>query len=255
MSDVDHELSRLFDATRSGTEPAPGDEARIRASLGARLAQAAAAGALAGAAASSAGTGASVAAKPVLGGATALLLKLAGGAVLFGAAATAVVALQQPNADVVTTSPMAPSMRSAVVATRNPAPTASLSRRSGGESLETPQPPTIVTARSSVAPTHPRVEPTAAASAEDPGTDLAGELRLVQSMQSALASRNDAEALRLAGEHARLFPRGTLVEEREGVRAIALCHGGADGEKALQTFERGFPRSPQLGRVRAACKP
>ncbi|NOU27188.1 MAG: hypothetical protein HOO96_04700 [Polyangiaceae bacterium] len=254
MSDVDHELSRLFDATRCGTEPAPGDEARIRASLGARLAQAAAAGAIAGAAASSAGTGASVAAKPVLG-AAALILKLAGGALLFGVAATAVVALQHSNADVVATSPMAPSMRSAAVTTLSPAPAATISRRSGGASLETPQPPTIVTARSSVAPTHPRVEPTAAASADDPGTDLAGELRLVQSMQSALASQNDAEALRLAGEHARLFPRGTLVEEREGVRAIALCHGGVDGEKALESFARRFPRSPQLGRVRAACKP
>jgi hypothetical protein len=75
-------------------------------------------------------------------------------------------------------------------------------------------------------------------------------------MQSALASRSDAEALRLADEHARTFPRGTLVEERESVRAIVLCHGSEGAREAtLQSFERRYPRSPQGARVRAACKP
>jgi hypothetical protein len=266
MTDVDGELGRLFDATRIGTEPEAGDAARIRVSLGSRLARAAAVGAVAGAGAAltgaSAATGAGVkvaAAKPLLGANRLLLLKIAGGALLVGAAMAVTVGVARgpsvtpphANATPIVPTPASIEPMALPVPTTLAVETVSSSRPSGSASGGSAM------AASSAAVIHVRAQATAPATVPtDPGTALARELRLVQSMQSALASRSDAEALRLADEHARTFPRGTLAEERESVRAIVRCHGSEDARKeALQSFEARYPRSPQGARVHAACKP
>jgi len=75
-------------------------------------------------------------------------------------------------------------------------------------------------------------------------------------MQQALRSGDAGRALTLASEHARRFPRGTLAEEREGVRAVAQCQLAAPSARStlLETFARRYPSSPYAARVKAACQ-
>jgi hypothetical protein len=75
-------------------------------------------------------------------------------------------------------------------------------------------------------------------------------------MQQALRAGNAGRALSLAGEHARRFPRGALIEEREGVRAVAQCKlAPPDGRATIaESFLRRFGSSPYAARVKAACQ-
>jgi hypothetical protein len=86
--------------------------------------------------------------------------------------------------------------------------------------------------------------------------DPAEELQLVRAMQQALRSGNPGQALTLAADHARRFPRGTLVEEREGVRAVARCRLAAPDARLaiLSAFTERFATSPYAARVKAACQ-
>lgn len=88
------------------------------------------------------------------------------------------------------------------------------------------------------------------------GDDPAAELPLVRAMQQALRASNPTQALALAADHARRFPRGTLLEEREGVRAVARCQLASADARApiLAAFTRHFATSPYAARVEAACQ-
>jgi hypothetical protein len=117
-------------------------------------------------------------------------------------------------------------------------------------------PPTaaVVTAPSAAA--KPAPEASRPTPALPRSANPAEELSLVRAMQQALRAGNPSQALALAADHARRFPRGTLLEEREGVRAVAQCQLAAPGARAavLDSFTRHFATSPYAARVKAACQ-
>ncbi len=87
-----------------------------------------------------------------------------------------------------------------------------------------------------------------------PGTAV-DELALVAKMQAALRVGDSAAALLLAAEHEQRFPRGLLVEEREGARVLARC---VDGERSAnaaggRAFLQDHPRSPLRARIVEVC--
>lgn len=118
-----------------------------------------------------------------------------------------------------------------------------------------------------------KVEPSALTSAATPEADLpeatmppkaphagrmtitqesyAAELRLLQRAQAAYASSHFADALALAAEHRRRFPRGRLTEEREALRVRALSRAGRtdEADRAAKAFAERFPRSVLLPRL------
>jgi hypothetical protein len=69
------------------------------------------------------------------------------------------------------------------------------------------------------------------------------ELALVRPAEDALASDRPKRALRLLGEHAKRFPSGVLMQEREVLRAMALCRLGRTQE-AERTRERLLAAHP-----------
>lgn len=81
------------------------------------------------------------------------------------------------------------------------------------------------------------------------------ELMLIQQIKDALDAERPAAALAAIDAHARKFARGSLIEEREALRVVALCNTGevARGERAQRTFIKAYPRSAYRERVRAAC--
>jgi hypothetical protein len=86
-------------------------------------------------------------------------------------------------------------------------------------------------------------------------SDLEGEVRLLEEADADLR-RGDAEAaLARLNEHAARYPSGTLADEREGVRAIALCRSGrlAEGKAAADRFLAAARKSSLATRVRTAC--
>jgi hypothetical protein len=84
---------------------------------------------------------------------------------------------------------------------------------------------------------------------------LRAEVALMDRARAAL-ERDDSEALwRLTSEHARRFPAGALVEEREAWQALAACRlGHAHAAAHADRFLRAYPRSAQAGKVRRACE-
>lgn len=90
---------------------------------------------------------------------------------------------------------------------------------------------------------HPARSATAPVAAEP-------EDALVDRAQRALAA-DPAAALRLAGEHARLYPAGELAQEREVVAVTALARLGR-GEEAharAAAFKRRWPTSAHVRKV------
>jgi hypothetical protein len=94
------------------------------------------------------------------------------------------------------------------------------------------------------APTHVRAR-------RDAVPDTEAELRLLRQAQEAVASGRFEAALVPLAEHARRFPGGRLVEEREALRIQSLSKLGriAEARQAAQAFRARFPRSVLLPRV------
>lgn len=87
---------------------------------------------------------------------------------------------------------------------------------------------------------------------EVPSTDLfVLELELLQRAQAAYTRRDYATALELLADHARLFPRGSLAEEREALRVRSLLASGrrVEAHRAAAAFARRFPYSVLVPRV------
>jgi hypothetical protein len=100
--------------------------------------------------------------------------------------------------------------------------------------------------------------PAAARSTKSPagGTEAAPtatELELVQRAQAALAS-DPNRALTLTNEHARTYPKGELVEEREVIAVEALARLGRSEEasRRAHAFVRRFPQTPYAARLESA---
>src|SRR5262249_25140449 len=86
-------------------------------------------------------------------------------------------------------------------------------------------------------------------------SDLEGEVRLLESADADLR-RGDAEsAMARLNEHATRYPSGALVDEREAMRAIALCRTGrlAEGKAAADRYLSATRKSSLAARVRVAC--
>lgn len=85
---------------------------------------------------------------------------------------------------------------------------------------------------------------------------LAEEVRLLSSAQRALNEGDPTTALARLAEHGRRFPEGTMAEERDAARALALCRAGRreEAQAAAARFLADRPTSPLAARVRASCE-
>lgn len=98
-------------------------------------------------------------------------------------------------------------------------------------------------------------EPAPTEPAPAPGSTLAEENRLLARARAALIDAKPEQALARLDEHARRFPDGVLSEERQALRAVALCEAGrdTDGDAAANAFLRDHPHAALAQRVRSAC--
>lgn len=89
------------------------------------------------------------------------------------------------------------------------------------------------------------------------GQDPEAELRLLRLAQESVAAGRFEAALAPLAEHARRFPGGRLVEEREALRIQSLSKLGraSEARQAAQAFRARFPRSVLLPRLGEALGP
>jgi hypothetical protein len=215
------ESEELFRDARRALSPTATDRARVRERIAAKLA----AGAVV----------ASVAATTTKAAATtktAFVAKIIAAVVLATGAATAVVvprvfAKQEPVRAVVT----APPTKRAIARI--------------AEKPRASQPAVILPAEVAPSPRPVAVRPPSSTAAS------VDEVALVAEIDGALRSRDAVRALALAADHERRFPKGLLVEEREGARVIARCMNGS--RSGADAFLTAHPRSPMRARITAAC--
>lgn len=126
------------------------------------------------------------------------------------------------------------------------------------EPLRVPAAP-VVASPSSGGPRSPtRASPRPPPAASTPTPPLAEQLfletALLSRIRAAVDAGDDTEALALLRQHAREFPRGAMLEDREALLAIVGCRGGAATAAAsAAAFVRAHPRSPYAAAVRRAC--
>lgn len=106
-------------------------------------------------------------------------------------------------------------------------------------------------------PARPRPLPPAPAPAlQSPErSTLAEEASVLAAAQAALRDGDPNAALRSLAEHATRFPTGSMQEERESLRAIALCDSGRveEGAALVRRQTAGGAPAPYANRMRAAC--
>jgi hypothetical protein len=80
-------------------------------------------------------------------------------------------------------------------------------------------------------------------------------MQLLREAQGALRGGDASTALSVLDRHEARFPHGVLSEERQAAQVVALCELGriAEACERRRAFLATSPRSPQGGRVRAAC--
>jgi hypothetical protein len=90
---------------------------------------------------------------------------------------------------------------------------------------------------------------------EDDGDRVLAEMALLQRAQAALRGGRPGEALELLAQHAERFADGSMAEERQALRVLALCAAGqtASGSAEQAAFLRAYPRSTYAPRVISAC--
>jgi hypothetical protein len=117
----------------------------------------------------------------------------------------------------------------------------------------TKEPAKIPVYRRAARPASP-AEPSAHAAAL-PEDGLREETFALRLAQQALRDKDPEQALRLLDEQDRRFQAGLLPQERAAARVMALCQATRVEEARAQAsrFERQWPRSPLLSRVRSAC--
>jgi hypothetical protein len=98
-------------------------------------------------------------------------------------------------------------------------------------------------------------EPSPPAETPAPIVRVADEAHLLREADAALRAGDTAGATRWLDEHARLFPRGVLVEERDVQRVSVLCAAGQTDAARVEArrFLTSYPQSFLAGRVRASC--
>ena len=92
--------------------------------------------------------------------------------------------------------------------------------------------------------------------AVDRDADLARELALIDTAQSALARNDTPGALDALSKHANAFPNGRLAEQREALAIQTLVRAGRPSEANARAsrFQKKYPRSLFLPVVRAALE-
>jgi hypothetical protein len=246
MKQLSPSARRLFELARGQDEPDASARNRVAHALAVKIASGVSLGAAGSLASASAAGLASIAVK------SALVVGIAGALVGGGW-----LVLQKPG-------PVAPSGTVPHAATRSAAPVA----KGQPDEERAPESPSAETmedqgrariqrrpARSSA----PRLEappslPPFAPAAPD---GLRAETEALRSAQQALRDSAPERALRLLDEQDERFRDGLLHQERAAARVLALCQAGLVREARAQAvrFERLWPRSALLGRVRAACLP
>jgi hypothetical protein len=120
-------------------------------------------------------------------------------------------------------------------------------------SMTTPSSATAPTRLTIVEP--PPTEPSASQAKSKPSADTSAEaeVKLLERAQDALRTKTPAEALALCDEHARTFPRGMLVQERERIAIEALVKAGKKDEAKARAarFKARFPGSSHTRRIEA----
>lgn len=116
--------------------------------------------------------------------------------------------------------------------------------------------PPVVSAVPSASTSAPIATPSAARSVARPDSSM-DEVKTILRAKRALADGHPKEALTALEEHERGYPHGSLAEERDALRVLALCADGRASEGAAEraAFLRAHPLSAYGDRVRAACAP
>lgn len=243
MNELDHDQRRLLSAARAALGPSAADRARLRARLGAAIA-----------AGRSPPTDdaseppAPLGAAPGLGDGwfgsvtRAAAPWLAGGLLLgvgFGGGYVAGRRSASPPVPASLASPAAPVATAPAPVTQGAADPTPAAHGAPAPSAPAPGQPTA-----------PRAAP-----AGVPSDALAAEVALLQQAQRALKQGDPASATRIVGEVDLEFPHGVLREERDAARVLARCASepGEATRSLAQDFERTFPASVYVDRVRAGC--
>lgn len=126
-----------------------------------------------------------------------------------------------------------------------------------------PEPPAARTQAPEAAPTistPPATAPRSTPPAQRPtpaptlAEQLALETALLSRIRDAVDTGDHAEALALLRRHAREFPRGAMIEDRQALLAIVGCRSGAStAADTAAGFMRTHARSPYAAAVRRAC--
>lgn len=244
MSELGRDARSLLDAARDGDDPGAGDRQRVRALVMRRVGV--------GAAVVSASVVTATTAKGAVASTSSLLLKLAfvAGAISL-AASGGVLAVRYARHHATTTEPApttslratAPTTIAPVVTTALPPLAPPIDEAPSAEPVAIPTPSALVA--------KPSVAPVACALPPD---DLPEELSLLTKAQGALATGDGETALAILDEHAKKFPNGTLAQERNAARCIALCLAGRAGAVAqAEAFIAQHPTSPLITRIQRAC--
>jgi hypothetical protein len=243
---LDHGIPELDAPLRAALERVPDDAAieRMAAKLGIPAGTSTPPSATGGRPSTSEAPGqpATPSLPPPVGGAKLLALKGAIGVAVLIAGAIGAWQLMNPHPEIPRSG--APSGTSA--SERAPAPAAATG-------LAPAQPAATTFAPTEASPIAPSQALPAAPLAEAPPSVKArarSELELIADAEHALRS-NPRQALLLAAEHARLFPRGELAQEREVLTIEALVRTGQkDRARArLEAFRRTYPSSPHARRL------
>lgn len=146
-------------------------------------------------------------------------------------------------------------------------PSASVARPSSSAASSTPSRPEAPSASSAIQvprSTSPR-PPTSLPSRTDSvtagsaasSTSPTDEVRTIVSAKRALDEGRPADALQALEVHERAYPHGSLAEDRDALRILALCASGhsVEGIDERGRFLRDRPFSAYADRVRAACAP
>lgn len=89
-----------------------------------------------------------------------------------------------------------------------------------------------------------------------PRSDLAAERAVIDAARTAIARGNTTSALAAINRHALEYPRGRLVEEREGLRVIALVRAGRrpEAQNRADRFRQRYPNSVLLPAIDSALR-
>jgi hypothetical protein len=243
MRELSPTARRLFELARGQDEPDARARNRVAHALSAKIAAGASLAAAGGSAsATAAGVGA-LAAKSTL------LVGLGGALVVAGW--FTVRALRPDDSSAAS--------RGRVPLVADPMPAARVAASTAAEI-----PPADITKEPTKAPVHRRptrafVQAEAPVSAPSVVAEdgLRAETEALRLAQQALREKLPQQALRLLDEQDVRFRDGVLQQERAAARVLALCQANRVAEARAQglRFERLWPQSVLLGRVRGACWP